>query len=155
MGRDGPAVYVYPTAEQKVRWDERKEQVGARSLSQFVCDMVEAGIKADKGFSTDVTPDESIHELRQQRNDLKDELEHARARIERLEEQLHHGEREAIEEFIENNPGATYDEIVRHLIDTVPERINRHLDDMEGETLTHDPDSGEYYPTTASEVEGD
>lgn len=155
MSHDGPTVYAYPTEEQLERWDKRKEQVDARSRSQFICDMVEAGIKADKGFSTAVEPDESVDELRQQRNDLKDELAHARDRIERLEERLHHGEREAIEEFVKNNPGSTYDNIVRHLSKTIPERMDRHLDDMEGVTLERDPNTGEYYPRGSTELEGE
>lgn len=155
MSNHGPTVYAYPTEEQLARWDKRQEQVGARSRSQFICDMVEAGIKADKGFSTIVEPDESVHELRQQRNDLKDELARARDRVEQLEEQLHHGEREAIEEFVEDNPGATYDDIVRHLSRTIPERMDRYLDDMEGVTLSRDPESGEYYPMTLTDMEGE
>lgn len=155
MSRDGPVVYAYPSEEQLDRWDQRKEHVGASSRSQFVCDMVEAGIKADKGFKSTVTPDESVHELRRQRNDLRDELDHARARIEELEEQLHHGERETIEAFVEENPGVSYDQIVRHVIDTVPERLGRHLDDMEGVTLRRAPETGAYYPADEDRAGGD
>jgi hypothetical protein len=153
MSRDGPTVYAYPSDEQLDRWDDRQEQVGVNSRSQFICDMVEAGIKTDRGFSTAVAPDETAQELRQQRNDLRDELARVRDRIERLEDQLHSGEREAIEAFVRENPGATYDDIVRELVETVPDRVNRHLDDMEGEVLGHDPETGAYYLADGEETE--
>lgn len=147
MGRDRPTVYAYPSEEQLSRWDERRDYIGINSRSQFICDMVEAGIKADKGFSTTVAPDETTHELRQQRNDLKNELARARERIEQLENRLHSGEREMIERYVTENPGATFDDIVRQVVDTVPGRVNRHLDDMESNAVAFDPETEQYYPT--------
>jgi hypothetical protein len=41
--------------------------------------MVEAGMKK---FDGSVEPDETNHELREQRNDLKDELDRTRSRVE-------------------------------------------------------------------------
>jgi len=103
--------------------------------------MVEAGLK--KFDAASVEPDETNRELRQQRNDLKAELDRARNRIADLEDAVYHGERQAIKEFVNANPGATYDEIIQHVIDTVPERVTTHLDDMEGEDLR--VDDGCYY----------
>lgn len=145
MTPNAPEVTVYPSEEQLERWDNRREELGGGSRSQFVADMVEAGIKADRGFSADITPDEPVQDLRRQRNDLKQELEHARDRIERLESELHRGERETILEFVGENPGADYDDVVRHVIDTLPERINRNLEEMEGDELEHDPETGGYH----------
>ncbi|AAG18815.1 hypothetical protein VNG_0207H [Halobacterium salinarum NRC-1] len=111
------------------------------SVSEWMQAMIEAGRKK---FDAQVEPDESADELRKQRNDLKDELGHARTRIEELETQLHHGEQEVIKEFVEENPGATFEDITRHVIDTVPKRLNRHLDELEGDTLYVAGDG--YYP---------
>lgn len=102
--------------------------------------MIEAGRKK---FDATVEPDESVEQLREQRNDLNQELEHARERIKKLETQLHTSEREKIRQFVEDNPGATVGEIGQELVDTVPERLDPHLDALEGETLIKQGDS--YY----------
>lgn len=132
---------TYPTEDQYQRWKRRADDRGM-SMSEFVECMVEAGMKK---FDATVTPDESVRELRQQRNDLKEELRDARERIERLEDELYHGEREAIREYVKENPGAEYDEIVQHIIDTAPARIVDRLDTLEGEVLLHE--DGGYYLT--------
>ncbi|QUJ73661.1 hypothetical protein KDQ40_01120 [Haloarcula marismortui ATCC 33800] len=111
------------------------------SVSEWMQAMIEAGRKK---FDAQVEPDESAEQLRRQRNDLKTELERARERIQELETQLHHGEQAVIREFVEENPGATFEDITRHVIDTVPERVNRHLDELEGDALYVDDDG--YYP---------
>jgi len=46
-------------------------------------------------------------------------------------------------EFIKTNPGANYDEIIQHIIDTIPERVTVHLDQMEGDYLR--VEEGRYY----------
>ena len=132
---------IYPTQEQYDTWDSEAEEMDM-SVSEWVQAMVEAGRKK---FDAQVERDESAEQLRRQRNDLKAELDRARDRIEELETHLHHGEKAVIREFVEENPGATFDEITRHVIDTVPERMNRHLDELEGEALSVEGD--EYYPT--------
>ncbi|WP_299237225.1 hypothetical protein [Natronomonas sp.] len=103
--------------------------------------MVEAGLK--KFDASEIDPDETNRELREQRNNLKAELDRARDRIADLEDAVYHGERQAIKEFVDTNPGASYDEIIQHVIDTVPERVTTHLDDMEGEYLR--VEDGRYY----------
>jgi predicted nuclease with TOPRIM domain len=136
------AAMTYPTVEQYERWKDDAADMDM-SVSEWIQAMVEAGRKK---FDANVERDESAQELREQRNDLKDELDHARSRINELETQLHHGEREVIREYIEENPGVTFDDITRKVIDTVPERVNRHLDQLEGDAVTADGD--EYYPKT-------
>jgi len=136
---------TYPTEEQYQRWQDRADDLGM-SMSEFVECMVEAGMKK---FDVDVTPDETNQELREQRNDLKAELDRARERIAGLEDQLHHGERQAIREYVEANPGATYDDIVQHIINTAADRVTVHIDSLEGDDLRVETDDGGtdlYYP---------
>lgn len=137
---DKQPTMTYPTPNQYEDWKAEAEEMDM-SISEWVQAMVEAGRKK---FDASVEPDETTDELRRQRNDLKEELDHARERIEELETTLHHGEREAIREFVKENPGATFGDIVQHIIDTVPERVNRHLDELEGDALYIDGE--EYYP---------
>jgi len=146
MSSGSHSTSAYPTEEQYKRWEQEAEELGM-SMSEFVKCMVEAGIKK---FETNVTPDETNQELRKQRNDLKEELERARDRIDWLENELHHGERGAIGDFVKRNPGATYDEIVQHVIDTAAGRVTSHLEDLEGNALqvkTDENGTELYYPS--------
>lgn len=146
MGDDTHPTMTYPTEEQYDRWERKADELDM-SMSEFVECMVEAGLKK---FDVDVTPDETNRELREQRNDLKAELDRARDRIEQLEEDLHHGERGAVRDYVEANPGATYDEIVQYVIDTAAGRVTTHLDGLEGDALrveTDDDGTDLYYPT--------
>lgn len=131
---------TYPSEEQYQRWQDRADDLGM-SMSEFMEAMVEAGMKK---FDVSVEPDETNQELRQQRNELKTELDRARDRIQELEDAICHGERRTIKRYVENNPGATYDEVIQHVIDTVPQRVTSHLDDLEGEELRYV--DGGYYP---------
>lgn len=145
MGSDSHPTTTYPTEDQYDRWEQQADELGM-SMSEFVECMVEAGLKK---FDVSVTPDETNQELREQRNDLKDELDRARRRIEQLEDELHHGERGAIRDYVEANPGATYDEIVQHVIDTAAGRVTSHLEGLEGDSLQVETDDGGtdlYYP---------
>jgi vacuolar-type H+-ATPase subunit I/STV1 len=137
---DSKRAVTYPTTHQYEQWSDRADELGYSSVSQYIQDMIEAG---HKKFDATVKPDETNRELREQRNDLKDELDHARERIADLEEQLHQDERAAVREHVENNPGAEFGDIVQHVIDTAPERVNRHIDDLEGDALR--AEDGEYY----------
>lgn len=138
---DYSQVSTYPSEDQLERWEARCEEMRFRSRSEFVEAMIEAGLK--KFDATEVDPDETNRELREQRNDLKAELDRARDRIQELEDAAYHGERQAIKEFVEENPGATYGEIIQHVIDTVPGRVTDHLDDLEGDVLRVEDDG--YY----------
>jgi len=148
MGDDSHPTMTYPTEEQYDRWERKADDLDM-SMSEFVECMVEAGLKK---FDVDVDPDETNRELREQRNDLKTELDRARDRIDQLEDELHYGECGAIRDFVDANPGATYDEIVQHVIDTAAGRVTVHLDGLEGDALrveTDDDDGTDlYYPTT-------
>ena len=111
------------------------------SLSEFIEAMVEAGLKK---FEPTVQPDTTNHELREQRNELKSELDRVRNRIQELEDAVYHGERQTIKRYVEANPGVTYDQVIQHVIDTVPRRVTTHLDDLEGDEIRNA--GHEYYP---------
>lgn len=129
MSSDSQHVATYPTTDQYERWKARADELDV-SCSQFIQDMIEAGMKADRGFETSIDPDESVHQLRRQRNELKEELYRARERIEELEEQAFYAERREVHQYVEENPGATTEEIIEHLRATVPDRLVRYLDDV-------------------------
>lgn len=137
---------TYPTEEQYQRWQDRADDLGML-MSEFVECMVEAGMKK---FDATVAPDETNQELRDQRNDLKTELDRARGRIDQLEDELYRGERRAIREYVEANPGATYDEIVQHVINTAANRVTVHIDGLESDAIQVETDGGTdlYYPVT-------
>lgn len=130
LGDDTQAAMCYPSSQQYEQWKARAEERGYNSVSRFMIDMVEAG---SKQMDLSVEYDEEPRELRRQRNDLKEELDDARRRIEELEQQLYRGERKAIIEFLEaRSEGATFGEIVQHLVDDAPARTAEQLDQMEG-----------------------
>jgi predicted nuclease with TOPRIM domain len=131
---------TYPTEAQYDRWKRRAEEFDM-SVSEFMQAMVEAGLKK---FEATVEPDEGLRELREQRNDLRDELDRARDRIGSLEDRIHHGERATIRRFVAENPGATYDDIIQHVLNSTPSRVTNHLNDLEGEDLR--VEDGAYYP---------
>ena len=137
---DTQAAMTYPTESQYEGWKDDADEMDM-SVSEWIQAMVEAGRKK---FDAGVEPDETLQEVRKHRNDLKEELDHTRDRIQELENQLHHGEQQAIREFVHENPGASFDDITSYVVDTVPQRVNRHLDELEGDALYVDDD--EYYP---------
>ncbi|WP_435065832.1 hypothetical protein [Halobaculum sp. EA56] len=139
---------TYPTAQQYERWKDRAKDFGM-SVSEFIQYMVEAGLKK---FDARVEADESRQELRQQRNDLKAELEHARDRINTLENRLHRTERETVRNFVQDHPGSTYEDVTQHVIDSAPDRVNAHLDALEGDAI--ETVNNRYYPTKSSTEEG-
>lgn len=57
------------------------------------------------------------------------------SRVSTLEDRLDRGERSAIVDFIEANPGVTVAEIQQQLIDTLQERTNESLEELEGEKI--------------------
>ncbi len=138
---------TYLAEEQYQRWRKQADNRGM-SMSEFIEAMVEAGLKK---FEPTVRRDTTNHELREQRNELKTELDRARNRIQKLEDSVYHGERRTIKRYIEAHPGATYDEIIQHVIDTVPQRVTTHLDDLEGDDIRNT--GQEYYPIKNGEAE--
>lgn len=137
---DKQPAMTYPTPDQYETWKAEADEMDM-SVSEWMQAMIEAGRKK---FDAQVEPDETADELREQRNDLKEQLDRARDRIQELETELHHGEQETIRQFVEDNPGASFGEITQHVIDTTPERVNRHLDELESDALYVDDD--QYYP---------
>lgn len=141
MGDPKRAV-AYPTEEQYERWKEQAEERGFSSVSKFIQAMTEAGLKK---FEASVGPDETHEELREHRNDLRRELNAARDRIQSLEGQLYRGERGEIVEFVRENPGVDYAEVVQHIIDETPRRVTEHLEDLLGDEVV-EGEGGGYYP---------
>lgn len=142
-----PTIYVYPTEEQYRAWKKEADELGM-SLSEYMQSMTAAGRKK---FEASIERDETERELREQRNALKEELAAARSRIETLESQLETTERAEVADYINDHPGATFPEIVQHLIETVPKRVNRHLDELAGESIQMK--DGEFYPLTTDSDE--
>ena len=136
---------TYPTEEQYSRWKEGADDFDM-STSEFMQAMIEAGMKK---FERHVETDEDAKELRRQRNDLKDELDDARDRIQTLEDQVYSGEKAAVEEFVRENPGVEYKDVAGHIVDTVPVRVNRHLTELEGEEIRSEGE--EFYPIGVEE----
>lgn len=128
---DKVPVTVYISEEQRDDWREEADAMDM-SQSEFVGSMTNAGRKK---FDIDVEPDETDSELREARDYYRREMEKERREKERLEEQLHGGERQAITNFIEANPGVSYQEIVEHVVDTAPGRVSDHLEEMNGQSI--------------------
>jgi len=132
---------AYLSTEQYERWKDQADDFDM-SLSGFIGAMVEAGMKK---FEVSVEPDKTNQELREQRDDLKQELDSARERISELEDRLYRSDSEEIRRFVEDNPGTDFDGIKEHLRATVPARANEHLAVIEGESIEGHNDA--YYPT--------
>lgn len=136
VGEDTQPAMCYPHRQQYEEWQTRAERNGYNSLSQFMIEMIEAG---SKEIEISVTLDENQAELRSQRNELREQLRKARNRIAELEKEVYSGERQEIINFLaEQTDGATFAEIVQHLVDDAPARVAQQLDEMEGEDLTRE-----------------
>ena len=122
---------TYPTKEQYERWSEKAEENGM-SMSEWIECMVEAG---QKKFEAGIEPDESLRELREQRNELRELAKNRQERIDELEDRLYQDERAAVIEFLEENPGSDFGDIMQHLIDTAGDRAMRYLDEMSGDEI--------------------
>lgn len=136
MPTDKPTAKCYPAEAQYDSWKVEAESRDI-STSQFIVEMVEAGRKK---FSVSVERDETADELRTQRNELHDELEAARERIQSLENQLYATERGDLLEYIKANPGAEFDELVQVMLSGTGRRVSQHLDEMLGEVIETDAD---------------
>lgn len=131
---------TYPSNEQHARWKKEAAAMDM-SLSGFIQAMTEVGLKK---FTVDTNPDESVNDLRRQRNDLKRELDRTRDRVRKLEKQIQTSERMAINEFVAENPGAELDAIIQHVIENASSRVPQQVDHMVtvGDLQYED---GEYY----------
>ena len=130
---------TYPTENQYERWQDRADKLDM-TMSEFLQSMVEAGMKVDEGFEPSIEEDESKQDIRQQRNRLKKELDRSRERVSELEDHVYYSERKALKRYLENNPGASFEELVEFMKSTVAERMNEYLDGFYAE-----PDG--FYPT--------
>jgi vacuolar-type H+-ATPase subunit I/STV1 len=137
----GTPTSVYPPDEQRERWEQRADELDM-SVASFVAAMTEAGMKK---FERDIEPDHTRAELKAQRADLLDELNQARERIERLEDIAYKGERQAILNHLEENPGAEYHQILSKLQQTVGGRLTDNLDFLQLESRIQSNESGQYF----------
>lgn len=140
-------VTVYVPEGTRDRWKDAAENM-EMSQSEFVAAMTEAG---QKKFDTKIEPDETDDEIREARNYFERELKNERREKEQLEEQLHGGEQQAITNFIESNPGASYQDIVKYVTDTAPSRVSNHLEEMNGQSIWSGGDG--YYTFNNDEEE--
>jgi len=137
--QDTQPAMCYPSEEQYGKW-KTEAQERDMSVSEWMQAMVEAGRKK---FGRDVEPDKDLAELRQDREELRRELQTARRRVERLENRVYSGERAAIFECLEENPGASYGEIVQYVSVDLPDRVTETLDELEGTKIR--VDNGEHH----------
>jgi predicted transcriptional regulator len=143
MGNSKP-VATYPTEQQHERWKKKADEMGM-SMSEWVASMVEAG---QKKFTVPRASDSSLEELREQRTELQEELRQSQNRIEILESRLSQSERQEIVDYIHQNPGADFNDIIQHLAQTVPKRVTDLLEEMVSIEVTLR--DGRYYPVTNS-----
>lgn len=150
-GPDTQMAAAYPSEALYQSWADHADDLDMK-VSQFIISMVEAGRKQ---IQLDDAATSSVHDLRQQRDDLREELKRERGRVRELERQLHRSAITEIDSFVSNNPGATTPEIMQHIADTVPGRVASYLDLLEGDTLEQREDG--YYPldTDSSEETSD
>lgn len=139
-GPDTQTAVAYPSNSLYQSWVDHADNLDMK-VSQFIISMVEAGRKQ---IQLDDAATSSVHDLRQQRDDLREELKRERERVRELERQLHRSAITEIDTFVSNNPGATMPEITQHVADTVPGRVASYLDLLEGDVLQHREDG--YYP---------
>lgn len=133
-------VATYVDEVQYERWQEQADEMGM-SMSDWTQAMVEAGAKK---FDRDVQPNDSKDEIRRQRDDLRKELSRARDRIKELERQVHLSERQAIVEYVEENSGAEYQDVVQHVVNTANSRVTKILDELEGDEIEIDKEGRMY-----------
>ena len=79
----------------------------------------------------DQTPDDPDRELGRRRNDLREDLIHARERIDYLESQLFRSEQGALIQLVEDTPDMTTWEIGQRVVTTAAGRLSIHLEERE------------------------
>ncbi|WP_411967347.1 hypothetical protein [Haloferax sp. YSSS75] len=133
LGEDTQAAMCYPKQTQYEQWKDWASEMGYKSVSRFMIEMVEAGYKQ---LNISIGYDDDTKELRKQRNDLKRELDQTRDRLQQLEDQLYRDERNSILEFLEEEPnGATFAEIVQHVINDTPARVSIILNELDSDQI--------------------
>jgi len=135
LGEDTQPAMCYPNEAQYQQWKDWADEMGYKSVSRFMIEMVEVGYKQ---IDLAIGYDEDTKELREQRNNLKQELDKTRNRLQEVEEQLYSGEREVILDLLEEQPnGASFAQIVQHVIDDTPVRVAKVLDELDGDEISH------------------
>ena len=132
---------VYLPPQQWDRWEADLEESGCATFSEWNRGMVEAELKT---FDARVEPDESWYELREQNNDLKEELDRTREWAGKLEKQSYYTDQAAAARYVEENPDAEFSAIIDHVLATAPDRIARFLDIQSNST---DVDWRRYHST--------
>ncbi|WP_267642066.1 hypothetical protein [Haloarchaeobius amylolyticus] len=133
VGEDTQPTMCYPQKAQHAKWKQLADERGYKSLSRFIIQNVERGYK-----NLNLNLRNGSDELRKQRNDLKRELDQTRLRLQEVEEQLYRGERESVLEFLEHQSGgATFPELVQHIIDDAPVRVAELVDQLDGDEIEY------------------
>lgn len=132
-------VASYPGDEQYDQWTEDAEEMDM-SMSEYVERMVEAG-RTKIPITAHVV--DSDYKLREQRNDLRNELRNARERIEALEARLHRDELGAVVEHIRENPGIDHAQLTNWVGSKAPSLTQQYVKDLRGE-LIEERDGGYY-----------
>jgi len=140
IASDTTVASCYPPESLYSQWCTHASKFDM-SVSQFLIRMVEAGRKQ---LDTDSLAIQSMQELREERNNLRREVERERARVEELEQQLDRTAHADVVGVIEENPGVSAPEVIQHIADSVPGRTVGLLDTLEGERIRES--DGEYYP---------
>lgn len=149
MSETQPAT-TYPPVQLYNQWTDEAEDMDM-STSEWMEAMIEAGRK--KFEPSDVHYDEDRTALRQDRARLQDNLAETQAQIDQLQDDLTNTDRATIIEYVNENPGATDDEIIQHLQNTLLDRVIRHLTELEGDTLRLE--ENRYYPREDTETNPD
>jgi transcriptional regulator of acetoin/glycerol metabolism len=131
---------TYPTVEQYERWKARADELDM-SMSEFIQSMTEAGMKE---FDRDIA-DEEQQRVRRKKQEYYEELQGARDKIEKLEQELNRTERGDIVDYIQKNPGVGFNHIVQHIGNEVPNRVQRYLQEMEGNGVIKKEDDQYYF----------
>jgi hypothetical protein len=141
---DKSVATAYPPDPLYQSWTTEAEARNM-TLSRFMIKMIEVG--REQIDIRDLATD-SLRELRQQRSDLREQVEQKEARIQKLEQALHRTAYADIIDFVEANPGVTTPEVIQHVADSVPTRVVSHLDIVEGDVLEQREDG--YYVLDAN-----
>jgi len=147
ISSDTHVATAYPPDQLYEAWEDHAEELDM-SISQYLIRMVEAGRKQ---ISVDEFAADSLRELRDQRDDLQNEVRRQRDRVEELEQQLNRTAQTDVLTYVEENPGATAPEIIQHVADTVPSRTVGLLDALDGRSLREE--DGDYYAVNDQNME--
>ncbi|MFD1513019.1 hypothetical protein [Halomarina rubra] len=148
---------AYPTTEAAARWSETADALDM-GTSEFICAMVEAGLKK---FDATTDPDDrdlTADVLREQRDDARDEADRLRARVRALEDRLADTDAAATYQYVLAQPGASFADVLGYVRDTSVERVPAHIDAAVADgVIRATADGGEtyYHPVRDHDHDGD